>query len=422
MRSWLTALGAVAALALVGAACSSSDSGSDASGDAGADVELGALIDEAPEGDAFYDPPDPIPGEPGDVIWARDAGEIDGGHLYVVLYHSNNLRGESIATSGWIAVPDGDAPAEGRPVLAWGHGTRGAADECAPTIGDDPITLDVPILTDLLDLGLVVSATDYEGLGTPGLHPYVIGASEAYAVLDAARAAQRFAPADGNDTVVLAGHSQGGHATAFANEYATEYAPELDVIGAVGSGAGVVAADSGIVDYLINSELRGVMVLAVGSQLHAYGEELAPANRVLTDLGAEELGALEEGCWGHIIDYYQQFTPEELFRPDYDFTFTDGQNPEPLNEAGNRPGVAPMVLVHGTADEIIPAQFIPPYVERVCAHGQDITVHWYEGYPHHAIFEEESGAGDTVVEWIEARLAGEPAPTHCGAIPPIPGS
>ena len=42
----------------------------------------------------------------------------------------------------------------------------------------------------LVDAGYVVAATDYEGLGTPGVHPYLVGESEGRSVLDAARAAR----------------------------------------------------------------------------------------------------------------------------------------------------------------------------------------------------------------------------------------
>ena len=45
------------------------------------------------------------------------------------------------------------------------------------------------MLQTFLDAGYVVAATDYEGLGTPGLHPFLVGESEGRSVLDAARAA-----------------------------------------------------------------------------------------------------------------------------------------------------------------------------------------------------------------------------------------
>ncbi len=39
-------------------------------------------------------------------------------------------------------------------------------------------------------MGWTFVATDYEGLGTPGVHPYLVGLSEARGVLDIVRAAQ----------------------------------------------------------------------------------------------------------------------------------------------------------------------------------------------------------------------------------------
>ncbi|MGH2417137.1 MAG: alpha/beta fold hydrolase [Candidatus Limnocylindria bacterium] len=81
--------------------------------------------------------------------------------------------------------------------------------------------------------GFIVVATDYEGLGTPGLHPYFVGESEGRAVLDAARAARGFICPDKDDTVALAGHSQGGHAALFAAELAPTYAEDLPVVGTV---------------------------------------------------------------------------------------------------------------------------------------------------------------------------------------------
>jgi hypothetical protein len=70
-------------------------------------------------------------------------------------------------------------------------------------------------------------------MGTPGLHPYLLGESEGRGVLDSVRAARAFAAASASAATILFGHSQGGHAALFANEIAPTYAPELDVVGAV---------------------------------------------------------------------------------------------------------------------------------------------------------------------------------------------
>jgi hypothetical protein len=93
----------------------------------------------------------------------------------------------------------------------------------------------------LLQQGDVVAATDYQGLGTPGLARAAIGLSAGRAVLDAARAA-RGLDAGASGRVVLDGHSEGGHAVLWAAEPAGAYAPELQVLGVAASAPGAELA------------------------------------------------------------------------------------------------------------------------------------------------------------------------------------
>ena len=79
--------------------------------------------------------------------------------------------------------------------------------------------------------GYVVVATDYPGLGTPGIHPYLIGVSEGRAVLDSVRAARELPDAGASDRFAVWGHSQGGHASLYTGELAASYAPELKLVG-----------------------------------------------------------------------------------------------------------------------------------------------------------------------------------------------
>ncbi len=94
----------------------------------------------------------------------------------------------------------------------------------------------------MLARGYSVAVTDYEGLGTPGSHTYMARASQAHAVLDVVRAAQRLGNPElvAGGPVALAGYSQGGGASAAAVELAAQYAPELNLKGAY---AGAVPAD-----------------------------------------------------------------------------------------------------------------------------------------------------------------------------------
>jgi dipeptidyl aminopeptidase/acylaminoacyl peptidase len=89
----------------------------------------------------------------------------------------------------------------------------------------------------LLQQGSVVVATDYQGLGTPGLARFAIGLAAGRAVLDVARAARRL-DTGASGRVGLHGHSEGGHAVLWAAELAGAYAPELQVLGVAASAPG----------------------------------------------------------------------------------------------------------------------------------------------------------------------------------------
>ena len=135
---------------------------------------------------AFYAPPQPLPaGAPGSLIRTEKVtgvpGVPAGATVWRILFHSRSIYDHDIAESGYVVVPSGKAPAGGRPILSWAHGTTGFAGICAPSLftsqgGVGPYL--VPGLADYLRAGFVVAATDYEGLGTPGIHPYLLGESE----------------------------------------------------------------------------------------------------------------------------------------------------------------------------------------------------------------------------------------------------
>ena len=170
--------------------------------------------------------------EPGQILrlWPLEGGTIGNGKAYRVLYRSTASDGAPIAVSGALIIPDAPPPEGGRPVVAWAHPTTGVVERCAPTLLPD-LSGTIPGLTEMLDRGWVVAATDYQGLGTPGPHPYLIGESEARAVLDAVRAARRLPDAHASRRFAVWGHSQGGHAALFTGIEAARYAPELMLVG-----------------------------------------------------------------------------------------------------------------------------------------------------------------------------------------------
>ncbi|MEZ0113580.1 hypothetical protein ABH920_007613 [Catenulispora sp. EB89] len=189
------------------------------------------------------------PIEPGEYAFVAGAGA-----MYRVLYQSTSGTkarfGQPIAVSGLIAFPDGRAPVGGWPVVSWAHGTVGSADKCAPSMdayvdaepGDEGLGLLRKInraphrlLSGLMAAGWAVAMTDYEGLGTRGNHPYLLGESEGRGVLDIVEAARQLAVQTDrpplSERCAIVGHSQGGQAALFAAHLATRSTDPYSVRG-----------------------------------------------------------------------------------------------------------------------------------------------------------------------------------------------
>ena len=135
-------------------------------------------------------------------------------------------------------------PARLPDVVAWAHGTTGVARQCAPSLYPAALRW-IPGLANAIGRGYVVAATDYPGLGTVGVHPYLIGESEGRAVLDSVRAARHLDGAGANEHFAVWGHSQGGHAVLFAGALAPRYAPELRLAGVAAAAASAATASPG---------------------------------------------------------------------------------------------------------------------------------------------------------------------------------
>lgn len=199
----------------------------------------------APDGDNFYTPPSSLPGVHGDVIWWRPltgpAALKCARKNELVLYCSEAADGAPIAVSGIIALPRTSPRGEGYPVVSWAHGTLGLGGKWAPSRDSAAIAAELPehhfinqaphiLLNALLKRGFAVVMTDYEGMGTPGPHPYLLGTSEARGVLDIVRAARLLHPELSRHLTII-GHSQGGQAALFAAHHAPTWTPELDLRG-----------------------------------------------------------------------------------------------------------------------------------------------------------------------------------------------
>jgi pimeloyl-ACP methyl ester carboxylesterase len=370
-------------------------------------VTLGAVAGAAPTASTstdFSTPPSPlVKRAPGTIIRSEAISAPAGAKAWRILYHSRSVDGRDIAVSGVVVAPSGAAPKGGRTVVTWAHGTTGLADQCAPSKAADAAS-EIPYVGPLVDDGYVVVATDYEGLGTPGVHPYLVGESEGRSVLDAARAAKAFRAAGGDNDVLVAGHSQGGQAALFAGELASSYAPDLHVLGVA---AAAPAADVEQILPLEGNITGGAGYLVMGIEgFHAAYPQADPAS-VLTPDALAKASIVATACSGDVQDAYAT-SPSVL-----------AQNPLAIpaikallhqNSAGNRPAGAPLLIAQGTADTTIPKILTDAFAKKACAAGDTVDYRTYDGATHGSVI---VAAQDDILAWLADRAAGKPAPTTC---------
>jgi alpha-beta hydrolase superfamily lysophospholipase len=357
-------------------------------------------------GDSFYTPPANMAKKaPGTIIRSTPIAAPSGAKAWKVLYHSRSVAGDDIAVSGVVVVPTGTAPKDGRPVVTWAHGTTGLGDQCAPSKEADVATA-LPFVKQLVDAGYVVAATDYEGLGTPGVHPYLVGESEGRSVLDAARAARALKGAGAGDRVLVTGHSQGGQGALFAGELAKSYAPELDLLGVA---AAAPAADVEHILPLAANINGGGGYVAMGIQgFHAAYPDTDPASVLAPDAQAKSDAATTQ-CSDEVMAAFQGVSGPAVLAHD-PLAIPALQQLLHENSAGNRPAGAPVLIVQGTADTTVPRVLTDAFTTKACAAGGTVDYRTYDGATHGSVIQ---AAQDDVVQWLKDRVAGKPAPTTC---------
>ncbi|HVK24182.1 MAG TPA: lipase family protein [Actinokineospora sp.] len=368
-----------------------------------------AGVPVGPAGDAFYQPPTPLPGSaPGDPIWYRATSApiaaMSGATAYHVLYRSKNATGADIAVSSTVFVPL--VPTLGtRPIVALAPGTQGIGDKCAPSKAFASGTeYDQLYVSELLNKGWAVAVTDYEGLSTPEDHTYVIGQSEGRAMLDSVRAATRV-PATGlraGGKVGLIGYSQGGGAAAWAGELQPSFAPELNL---VGISAGGVPADLGAVAKALDGGAGFGLLLFAAVGLDAAYPEL-DLESYLNDAGRKEF-ADREKCVADFLPYIGKrisdyTTHNPLAEPDWQARLAE-------NKLGARVPGAPIFLYHGLIDELVPFAQADALHREYCAKG--VAVKWGVHVGEH-LSAFASGRADAV-GFLADRFAGKPVSRSC---------
>lgn len=356
--------------------------------------------------DALYYPePDTYAvATPGQIIASLELAAPAGTRAWFVVYASTGLDDEPVPVSGIVLAPSAAAPEGGFPVVAWAHATTGIADQCAPSKqGLDGIPAEV---RGLVEQGYVVTATDYEGLGTIGIHPYIVGKSEGRSVLDSIVAAQALPDAHAGTRAVVIGHSQGGHAALWSGELAPSYAPGLTLLGAL---AGSPPIDLPAWEAWAFHEAAAGHLEASDAPLLMFGVWNgiydAPLS-FLTNAGRQSALAGRDACGP------SPFTSNPYLH-----------DPAVISEwrdllAGNSPGAAltgvPFRVVSPRGDEAVQYESQVAGVQAMCAVGDTVELIAVDGRHDASMW--QPGAWADVAAWIADRFADAPAVTTCAPL------
>ncbi|MBJ7289150.1 lipase family protein [Williamsia sp.] len=322
-------------------------------------------------------------------------------------YVSTDRAGKPTTVSGSVFTPGGDAPPGGWPVVAVGHGTSGIDNDCAPSRSKDLLGL-IGLAQGLVGAKYAVTIADYQGLGMPGVHPYLDAATAGRNIIDSVRAVRALY---GNVSTDWGGYgsSQGGGAIWAANEESATYAPELRLVGTVD------AAPAADVVGLVDKARSGTLTVDQGPAVQAIIESAA---RTHSDIVRDDyrsgsvranwdvLGA----CSGPLVAR-RDAAIKQIGR--FELAPRDDAAAKRLTDllesyaVPKRAAAAPMLVVFGDADTFIDPAWTRKAVLEACALGDTVEVSEQPGKGHSDI--DISNA----LDWLVDRFDGGSAPSDC---------
>jgi dienelactone hydrolase len=313
--------------------------------------------------------------------------------------------------TGSVFVPKGSSPQGGWPIVAFGHPTTGIRPECAPSLS--PTLLgSAPTVAALLDAGYVVSVPDYEGPGTPGTaetRPYLDSTTVGENLIDSVRAVRKLVP-DTSDRWVALGISQGGQAAWAADELAGNYGSGLQLLGS--ASLSPTADINGLADAAAAGALTKDQQLALQAFLAAlkseYGNDfnLDDYRRGVVREKWDVLSACQGPAAQERAKVAEQITPDDL-RPSGPTAAATLRAYLQKTSLPQAPAHAPMLVIYGGQDSLIPPAWTDGALDRACHLGDVIRIQLQPGQGSDQI------DPSTAFGWLGERFNDVPAPNSC---------
>ena len=305
---------------------------------------------------------------------------------YKLTYVTTDAFGHKAPSTGTVFLPKGRAPRGGWPVVSWAHGTSGMGDSCAPSrVGPAMPKRDWAYLGTWMRQGYAIVASDYAGLGTPGLHAYLHNRSTAHNVVDMVKAGRNLdlpASEQLSNRWVVIGQSQGGGGAIATSSYATEFGGKgLDFRGGVGTGTPayiellVSLPGPAVPPVDVSPALTSYLAYILAGMRHVHPE--LRINSVLTGTGKKFVGMAEHACVNE-FEKAVEGTPIGDF-----FTRPLASLPGFVQAARDYLGMPetsfekPIFMANGAVDTDVPMETTAAYVGVLTANGADVTFRTY---------------------------------------------
>ena len=345
----------------------------------------------------------------------RQAIDAAATNLRLLYSSTDGLTGSgAVAVSGVLYLPQGDAPQGGWPLMGWTHGTVGIADICAPS-WDGRQQQDVDYLSYYLSRGFAIVASDYQGLGTPGTHPYLATRPEAYSNLDIIRAVQRAGFPVSSD-VVLFGQSQGAGAAIATAAYAGEYASEIGIKGVVATGVPYFSPAALVALNESRPADRPDPLLGYNFLAMTLAEQTEP--------GFSMREHISQDAWpiaSKVTDTCYKDIRQDVVDAGLSYNSAFSKSPsEVLVRTFARMGFpkldlpAPLFLGTGGKDRDTPRRMQAAFMRDTCAAGTVVQAHLYPDLDHRQVV--PGSTGDSL-PFVRAAFAGDTIKGNCDASP-----
>jgi acetyl esterase/lipase len=310
------------------------------------------------------------------------------GAAYRFLYSTTNQHGRPAVSTAAVFVPQGAPPAGGWPVIVWAHGTVGLGDDCTPS-ANPRSARDQEYLGHWMNLGYVIVAPDYNGLGTPGLMSYLNSVSTAHNVVDAAVAVHGLPQLNGdlNKKWAIIGQSQGGAAAVNSAARASAFSAGsgLDYRGVIATGTpafleqkiDTVGPDT-VLDVPPVANAYAAYILAGFSEANPQID----VDSALTPAGRKAVRLAKTQCLRPLTDALAQYKPNQFFsKPLVD---VPGLNAAMATYMGTPVSGydRPVFLGVGLKDTDVPPQSSIVLAQQLKAHGVDVRLFKYPDEDH----------------------------------------